>query len=218
MTVVSSPTVGPSELSLPTEAVARPISSTNWASQVLTDLDRFQALLIGPGLGADPDILAATAELIERAPVPVVVDADALSAIAAHPHCIQGRSAPTVLTPHDGEFKTLTGAQPGLDRCSSVRSAARRSIVLLKGPTTLVANPDGELIFVRSGDQRLATAGSGDVLAGIIGALIGYSPTHLAVAAAAHWHGRAAALGQSGMIASDLPSLLQPARSEMLSP
>ena len=218
MTVVSSPTVGPSELNLPTEAVARPISSVNWTSQVLADLERFHALLIGPGLGADPETLAATAELIERAPIPVVVDADALTAIAAHPSCIKGRSAPTILTPHDGEFKTLTGAQPGLDRCSSVRSAARRSIVLLKGPTTLVANPDGELIFVRSGDQRLATAGSGDVLAGIIGALIGYAPTHLAVAAAAHWHGRAAALGQSGMIASDLPSLLQPARSAMLSP
>ena len=218
MTVVSSPTVGPSELNLPTEAVARPISSVNWTSQVLADLERFHALLIGPGLGTDPETLAATAELIERAPIPVVVDADALTAIAAHPNCIKGRSAPTILTPHDGEFKTLTGAQPGLDRCSSVRSAARRSIVLLKGPTTLVANPDGELIFVRSGDQRLATAGSGDVLAGIIGALIGYAPTHLAVAAAAHWHGRAAALGQSGMIASDLPSLLQPARSEMLSP
>ena len=74
-------------------------------------------------------------------------------------------------------------------------------------------------IAVSSQDnQRLATAGSGDVLAGIIGALIGYAPTHLAVAAAAHWHGRAAALGQSGMIASDLPSLLQPDRSAMLSP
>ena len=141
MTVVSSPTVGPSELNLPTEAVARPISSVNWTSQVLADLERFHALLIGPGLGADPETLAATAELIERAPIPVVVDADALTAIAAHPNCINGRSAPTILTPHDGEFKTLTGAQPGLDRCSSVRSAARHAIVLLKGPTTLVAHP-----------------------------------------------------------------------------
>ena len=218
MIVVSSPTVDPAHLNLPTEAVARPIPSGNWASEVLTDLERFQALLIGPGLGVDPETLAATAELIKHTPIPVVIDADALVAIAAYPDCLKGRGAPTVLTPHDGEFKTLTGSPPSLDRCASARSAAQHAIVLLKGPTTLVANPNGELIFVRSGDQRLATAGSGDVLAGIIGALFGHSPTHLAVAAAAHWHGRAATLAESSMVASDLPSLLQPARSAMLSP
>lgn len=218
MTVVSSPTVDPAHLNLPTEAVARPIPSGNWASEVLTDLERFQALLIGPGLGVDPETLAATAELIKHTPIPVVIDADALVAIAAYPDCLKGRGAPTVLTPHDGEFKTLTGSPPSIDRCASARSAAQHAIVLLKGPTTLVANPNGELIFVRSGDQRLATAGSGDVLAGIIGALFGHSPTHLAVAAAAHWHGRAATLAESSMVASDLPSLLQPARSAMLSP
>ncbi|HJM22393.1 MAG TPA: NAD(P)H-hydrate dehydratase, partial [Acidimicrobiales bacterium] len=65
---------------------------------------------------------------------------------------------------------------------------------------------------------RLATAGSGDVLAGIIATLIGHSPTALAVAAAAHWHGRAATFAEPGMVADDLPSLLQPARSAMLSP
>ena len=218
MIVVSSPTVDPAHLNLPTEAVARPIPSGNWASEVLTDLERFQALLIGPGLGVDPETLAATAELIKHTPIPVVIDADALVAIAAYPDCLKGRGAPTVLTPHDGEFKTLTGSPPSIDRCASARSAAQHAIVLLKGPTTLVANPNGELIFVRSGDQRLATAGSGDVLAGIIGALFGHSPTHLAVAAAAHWHGRAATLAESSMVASDLPSLLQPARSAMLSP
>ena len=218
MTVVSSPTVDPAHLNLPTEAVARPIPSGNWASEVLTDLERFQALLIGPGLGVDPETLAATAELIKHTPIPVVIDADALVAIAAYPDCLKGRGAPTVLTPHDGEFKTLTGSPPSLDRCAAARSAAQHAIVLLKGPTPLVANPNGELIFVRSGDQRLATAGSGDVLAGIIGALFGHSPTHLAVAAAAHWHGRAATLAESSMVASDLPSLLQPARSAMLSP
>ena len=217
MTVVSSPTVEAAELNLPTEAVARPIPPDNWAAEVLIDLERFSALLVGPGLGTDGETLAVAAELIERAPIPVVIDADALSAVAAHPNCLKNRSAPTVLTPHDGEFKTLTGTQPDLDRCAAVRSAAQHAVVLLKGPTTLVANPDGDLIFVRSGDLRLATAGSGDVLAGIIAALIGYHPTHLAVAAAAHWHGRAAMLAEPGMIANDLPSLLQPARSAMLS-
>lgn len=218
MTVVSSPTVEATHLNLPTEAVARPISPDNWATEVLTDLERFNALLIGPGLGTDAATLAATAKLIEQAPIPVVVDADALTAIASHPNCLTSRAAPTVLTPHDGEFKTLTGTKPGLDRCADVRSAAQHAVVLLKGPTTLVADPNGDLIFVRSGDQRLATAGSGDVLAGIIATLIGHSPTALAVAAAAHWHGRAATFGEPGMVADDLPSLLQPARSAMLSP
>ena len=76
--------------------------------------------------------------------------------------------------------------------------------MLLKGPTTIVCDPNGDLTFIRSGDQRLATAGSGDVLAGIMGALINYPETHLA-AAAAHWHGRAAQLAKPGMTASDLP-------------
>ena len=78
-------------------------------------------------------------------------------------------------------------------------------MILLKGPTTIVCDPNGDLTFIRSGDQRLATAGSGDVLAGIMGALISYPQTHLAAAAAAHWHGRAAQLAKPGMTASDLP-------------
>ncbi|MEC7827733.1 MAG: NAD(P)H-hydrate dehydratase, partial [Actinomycetota bacterium] len=98
---------------------------------------------------------------------------------------------------------------------ASVRDAAQNSVVLLKGPTTLVSDPHGDLIFVRNANQRLATAGTGDVLTGIIGALIRNTPPHLAAAAAAHWHGQAAQLAQPGMTASDLPSLLQSARSAM---
>ena len=147
----------------------------------------------------------------------MIIDADGLAAVAAYPECVKNRRSPTVLTPHDGEFKKLTGSSPSHDRCTDVRNAAKECVVLLKGPTTLVASPDGDLIFVRSGDERLATAGSGDVLAGIIGALINHPPAHLATAAAAQWHGQAAQLGETDMTASDLPSLLHPARSAMLS-
>ncbi|MEE2680435.1 MAG: NAD(P)H-hydrate dehydratase [Actinomycetota bacterium] len=217
MVVVSSPSTDILLHGLPTEAVTRTLSDPEWVSQVLADLERFTGLLIGPGLGSDPRTLSEAAKLIERAPIPVIVDADGIAAIAAHPECVKNRQWPTVVTPHDGEFKKLTGASPSHDRCADVRNAAKECVVLLKGPTTLVASPDGDLIFIRSGDERLATAGSGDVLAGIIGALINYPPAHLATAAAAQWHGQAAQLGEPDMTASDLPSLLQPARSEMLS-
>ena len=156
-----------------------------------------------------------TAELIERAPIPTVVDADGLTAVATRPSVLKRRTSPTVLTPHDGEFEKLTGSPPAADRCAAVRNAAQNSVVLLKGPTTLISDTQGDLIFVRNANQRLATAGTGDVLTGIIGALTRNTPAHLAAAAAAHWHGQAAQLADADMTASDLPALLQSARSAM---
>jgi NAD(P)H-hydrate repair Nnr-like enzyme with NAD(P)H-hydrate dehydratase domain len=118
----------------------------------------------------------------------------------------------TVLTPHDGEFMRLSGHAPGDDRIAAARALAASSgaIVLLKGPTTVVAHPDGRVMLTTSGDERLATAGTGDVLAGIIGALVaqGLDPFPAAAAGAA-LHGAAAALGwRRGLVAGDLPELL----------
>ena len=216
MVVVSSPTINLQSNDMPPEAVTRKITAATLVPEVLKDLDRFAALLIGPGLGTDPETVAMTAELIERSPIPTVVDADGLTAVATHPTCVTRSASTAVLTPHDGEFEKLTGAPPALDRCAAVRSAAKNSAVLLKGPTTLVSDTNGDLIFVRNANQRLATAGTGDVLTGIIGAVIRNTPILLAAAAAAHWHGQAAQLAQPDMTASDLPLLLQSARSEML--
>ena len=83
------------------------------------------------------------------------------------------RSGATILTPHDGEFAALTGAPPGPDRVACARTLAAESgaIVLLKGPCTVIAEPNGDVMLSIAGDQRLATAGTGDVLAGVIGAL-----------------------------------------------
>ena len=215
MVVASSPTTEIQPRDMPTEAVTRQLTNDDWISEVLKDLERFTALLIGPGLGTEPHTLAMTAELIERAPIPTIIDADGLTAVATHPTALKRRAFPTVLTPHDNEFEKLTGSRPAADRCAAVRNAAQNSVVLLKGPTTLVSDPQGDLIFVRNANQRLATAGTGDVLTGIIGALIRNTPAHLAAAAAAHWHGQAAQLAHPGMTASDLPSLLQSARSAM---
>jgi NAD(P)H-hydrate epimerase len=117
-----------------------------------------------------------------------------------------------VLTPHDGEFALLTGEKPGPDRIDAARRLASTlgAVVLLKGAATVVANPDEEVLVVNAGDARLATAGTGDVLSGILGALIasGTDPFH-AAAAAAWIHGHAARLGhRHGFIASDLLPLI----------
>ncbi|HAX06393.1 MAG TPA: hypothetical protein DCX77_12010, partial [Acidimicrobiaceae bacterium] len=95
MIVVSSPTTNLQASDMPPEAVTRQLTNNDLVSEVLKDLDRFAALLIGPGLGTDPDTIAATAELIERSPIPTVVDADGLKAVAAHPSCLQRRVAAT---------------------------------------------------------------------------------------------------------------------------
>ena len=144
---------------------------------------------------------------------PVVLDSDGLWVLGRDVVAVlAGRSAPTVLTPHDGEFERLTGAAPGQDRIAATRelAAATGAVVLLKGATTVVARPDGSVLLVRSGDARLASAGTGDVLTGVIAAVIasGADPFRGA-AAAAHLHGRAALLGpERGLVASDVVDLL----------
>src|SRR5690606_24268572 len=113
-----------------------------------------------------------------------------------------------VLTPHDGEFARLSGVGPGDDRIDAARrlSASTGAVVVLKGPTTVIAAPDGEVRLSTEGDERLATAGTGDVLAGVIGALLARGVDALAAAAAGAWlHGRASLRGpRRGLVASDL--------------
>jgi NAD(P)H-hydrate epimerase len=121
---------------------------------------------------------------------------------------LRGRPAATVLTPHDREFDRLAGAPPGADRFASARSLASDTgaVVVLKGPTTVVAEPGGLVRAVTTGDQRLATAGTGDVLAGMIAALLASGLAAFdAAAAGAYLHGAAAASNPaSGLVASDV--------------
>jgi ADP-dependent NAD(P)H-hydrate dehydratase / NAD(P)H-hydrate epimerase len=202
----------------PTEVVTRPLPSLDWASEVLSHLDRFAALLIGPGLGRDDHVASQVRQVVLGAPVPTVVDGDALFALAWQAEgagaLLRRRSAPTVLTPHDGEFALLTGSRPGLDRIASARrlAADTGAVVLLKGPATVVAEPFGSVLVVTAGDRRLATAGSGDVLTGIIGALLAQRVPAFHAAAAGAWiHGQAARRGPAaGLVAGDLPSLIPP--------
>lgn len=205
----------------PTEAVAVELSPDTWVDDVVGGAERFACLAIGPGLGRSPDVVAGVREVLRRAPVPVVVDGDALVALGHDAASILGhREAPTVLTPHDGEFEALVGRPPGDDRIDAARSlaAGTRATVLLKGPTTVVADPDGSVLLVRAGDARLATAGTGDVLTGLVAAhlALGAEPGRGA-AAAAQLHGLAASLGAPrSLVASDLPDLVAAAWDRLL--
>lgn len=222
MVTLSSPGI---DAAAPVEVVDRRVPPFDWAEAVLSDLYRFHALVVGPGLGREDYTVPSVVRTVTDALVPVVVDGDGLFALAWNdegtPAFLSDREVPTVLTPHDGEYGTLAGHRPGPDRVAAVRHLVEvtGATVLLKGPTTLVAGPDEPTWFVTNGDQRLATAGTGDVLAGIVGALLarGLPPVRAAVAGA--WiHAEAATMGPgAGLVAGDvvahIPTVLERLRA-----
>jgi NAD(P)H-hydrate epimerase len=193
----------------------------DWVPVVLDESDRFAAVAIGPGLGRDDEVARQVRATLDGLDRPVVLDSDGLWVLGTDVReVLSRRSAATVLTPHDGELERLTGAPPGDDRIGAARdlAAATRAVVLLKGATTVVAAPDGRALLVRAGDPRLATAGTGDVLTGVIAGLIasGADPWHGA-AAGAHLHGRAALLGPArGLVAGDVVERLPAAWDHLL--
>jgi ADP-dependent NAD(P)H-hydrate dehydratase / NAD(P)H-hydrate epimerase len=208
----------------PTEVVGVALPATGWAGPALQAVERCHAMVIGPGLGRVDATGAAVRAVVAQVPVPVVVDADALYHLAWSGDgaigTLRGRVHPTVLTPHDGEFALLRGGRVGPDRIAAAKALAAdlRSVVLLKGATTVVAAPDGRVLLVTEGDERLATAGTGDVLSGVLGALLSRGvPAFEAAGAAAFLHGRAARHGHVvGMVAGDLPDLLPQAFADVL--
>ena len=155
---------------------------------------RVQAWAVGPGLGTDEAAVTALMFVL-NSDLPVIVDADGLTILSAHPHLVAKREAPTVLTPHAGEYERLAGQPPGEDRLGAARRLAESfgATVLLKGNVTVIADPDGPAYLNPAGGSWAATAGSGDVLSGIIGALLaaGLAPGE-AAAMAAFVHARAA--------------------------
>jgi NAD(P)H-hydrate epimerase len=213
-------TVGVPESALPLfeagllEAVKRPLPEDasgrllpRSADAIVELAERAGAVAIGPGLGRSDGTRDLVRLLLERLAEPVVLDADALFALQP-----VERSAPTVLTPHAGELAQLLGASaPEVDahRLAAVREAATRfdATVLLKGPDTLVATPGEGVLVAAYGEPSLATAGTGDVLTGVIAAFLakGMKP-QLAAAAGAVAHGVASRLVKPsvGLVASDL--------------
>ena len=181
--------------------------------EILQRLPQMDAVLIGCGLGQSEDTFAVTKAVLEYATCPVILDADGINVIAAHRDILRERHAPTILTPHAGEFARL--GYPGSNRSAEAVSFAREygCILLLKGNQTLVT--DGQTCYQNpTGNPGLATGGSGDVLAGIIVSLVGQGIEPLTATACGAWfHGAAGDLcakeiGQYGMLPSDLLEVL----------
>ncbi|AQA06102.1 NAD(P)H-hydrate dehydratase [Mycobacterium sp. MS1601] len=166
------------------------------ATKDLASAGRVQSWVVGPGLGTDEDGARALMFALET-DLPVIADADALTILSAHPELVAGRTAPTVLTPHAGEYTRLAGRAPGEDRMGAARWLAEQLgvTVLLKGNVTVIAEPAGRVYLNPAGQSWAATAGSGDVLSGVIGALLASGlPPGEAAAAGAYVHARAAGL------------------------
>jgi ADP-dependent NAD(P)H-hydrate dehydratase / NAD(P)H-hydrate epimerase len=166
-----------------------------------SEAGRVQAWVVGPGLGTD-DAAAGLLREVLGSDVPVLVDADGLTLLAREPALVRDRVAPTVLTPHDREFERIAGPV-GDDRIGAARRAAADlgAWVLLKGHRTIVAAPDGRVTVnpAEAATAWLATAGSGDVLSGLAGALLAsISRPGLAAASAAYLHGLAGRLAADG--------------------
>ncbi len=188
--------------------------SADAVPEILTRLPQMDAVLVGPGLGQSEGTLAVVRAVLEKAECPVVVDADGINVLSAHRDLLRGRKSPTILTPHDGEFARLGGVI-GEDRMAAAAALAEElgCVVLLKGHETCITDgTDGYLN--PTGNPGMAVGGSGDVLAGVITALLGAGLPPLEAAACGAWlHGAAgdrcaAELGQYGMLPTDMLSAL----------
>ena len=188
--------------------------SADAVPEILARLPQMDAVLVGPGLGQSEGTLAVVRTVLENAQCPVVVDADGINVLSAHRDLLRGRKSPTILTPHDGEFARLGGVI-GEDRMAAAADLAEElgCIVLLKGHETCVT--DGTDGYINTtGNPGMAVGGSGDVLAGVITALLGAGLPPLEAAACGAWlHGAAgdrcaAELGQYGMLPTDMLSAL----------
>jgi NAD(P)H-hydrate epimerase len=181
---------------------------------LLTAASAFDAVAMGPGIGRDAACLDAVAAFVKKTEIPLVIDADGINAFAGKPGMLKRRAAPTVLTPHTGELARLMGLSTTTvanERLASAKSAARKTgaVILLKGSSTIVT--DGSTTLINpSGNPGLATAGSGDVLTGVIATLMakGLGPLD-AASGGALIHGMAAdaaaaGIGIDNLIASDL--------------
>ena len=182
--------------------------------QILERLPTMDAVLVGCGLGISEGTLAVVKAALENAACPVVLDADGINVLSGHMDILRGRQYPTILTPHDGEFRRV-GGSVGDDRMASAGAFASEfgCVLLLKGHRTCIT--DGQTGYVNgTGNSGMAVGGSGDVLAGILTGLLGQGMEPLKAAACAAWlHGAAgdlcaSELGQYAMLPTDMLSAL----------
>ena len=199
-----------------TEVITLPVNSKDYFAENDADtlLENFkEAIVIGPGLGRNPETVKFVQKVIKNADVPLVIDADGIYAVSMNIDIIREAKKNVILTPHPGEFSRLCGLSVQdieNDRIGSARDFAIKYGVtlLLKGPGTVVAEPDGRVYVNSTGNEGMAKGGSGDVLAGIIGALLTRGVSHAAVLGA-FFHGKAGdkaadVLGKDSMLPTDI--------------
>ncbi len=203
------------QTAIPEAIVETDINETCFATP--TDTDDYQAIGIGPGLGRNEETEAALIEQLEHCQTPVVLDADALNILANHRHTLTHLPKGSILTPHPKELERLTGkCQDSYERLMKAYELARVAHVhiILKGAYSAIITPEGRCYFNPTGNPGMATAGSGDVLTGVILALLaqGYSAKHAALIGT-YIHGLAGDFAQKkqgmiGLIASDIIACL----------
>ncbi len=233
VTVATAASQQPIVAALVLEAMTEPLAETAAGSVALTAAQAIvelaaarEAVAIGPGLGRDPDTLALARELARGLPKPLVIDADALTALAGHLHRLRSAPAARCLTPHAGEMARLldTGvAEVERNRIGLARELARAHgvHVVLKGAASVIAAPSGETYINPTGNPGMASGGTGDVLAGMLGAFLARGlEAGAALQTAVYLHGRAGDLaatriGQEALIASDVIAALPDAFREL---
>ena len=194
--------------------------------ELLERFKDFDAAVVGPGLGTASQTVKAIEAIVGRARLPLVLDADGLNAFTGRARLLARRKGPMVATPHPGEAGRLLGKSARdvqVDRMAAARALSRlvRSCVLLKGEASLTATPDGRLVVNSSGTPLLATAGSGDVLSGVIAALLATGLGTEAAASAAAWlHGAAGemlarTLGDAGLLSHEVADAIPLVRREL---
>ena len=217
-----------------TEAMTAPLDEVDGAlagaalAQIVALWQDKKVLALGPGLGRSAVTAALVRQVIQDCPLPLVLDADALFALAGHGGVLAARPVgTTILTPHPGEMAYLLGvsiAEIEADRVGTARRFAEEHgvVLVLKGARTIIAAPDGGILINPTGHAGMATGGMGDLLTGIIAALLCQGAPPLAAAAAAVWlHGRSGdrlrpRIGDAGLLASDLLAEIPGARGEVL--
>lgn len=181
--------------------------------EILEKLPPMDAVVMGPGLGQSEDVRVVVTAVLQEAKCPVVLDADGINVMAAHKDILRDRTTPTILTPHPGEFTRLGGDPANRQQAAEEMAKDLGCIVLLKGSGTVIT--DGHTTYINpTGNPGMAVGGSGDVLAGIIGAFLGQGIAPIRAAACGAWvHGAAGdlcarELGQYGMLPSDMLNVL----------
>jgi NAD(P)H-hydrate epimerase len=226
VTVGTAASAQPAVAALVLEAMSEPLPETAARTLAMKARDAIgelaaarDAVAIGPGVGFDEETRRLARTLVRELPRPMVVDADALTALAGHLDELDAAPQPRCLTPHPGEMARLRGvsiADVQRDRVGAARALAveRRVYVCLKGAGSIVATPDGRVLINPTGNPGMASGGTGDVLTGIVGALLARGlPPDAALSAGVYLHGlagdiAAARVGEEALIASDLVETL----------